>query len=90
MTTLRRADDTPMAIGWQSHPAPARNQPLRVDGCGEVGYGGAMTPVMKAVVDALSAHGIRHFDKPATPHISECVSAKSEAEFREPSRTRHC
>ena len=64
---LPRAEDTPAAIGWQSHPVPATTNPLGVKGCGEAGCAGAMTSVMNAVVDALSAYGIRHFDMPASP-----------------------
>jgi len=57
----------PAAIGWQSHPAPAKTNPLGVKGCGEAGCAGAMTSVMNAIVDALSEVGIRHFDMPASP-----------------------
>ena len=32
------------------------------------GCAGALTSVMNAVVDALSAYGIKHIDMPATPH----------------------
>src|SRR5438309_949004 len=64
---LPRAEDTPAAIGWQSHPVPATTNPLGVKGCGEAGCAGAMTSVMNAVVDALSAYGIRHLDMPASP-----------------------
>jgi carbon-monoxide dehydrogenase large subunit len=64
---LPRAEDTPAAIGWESHPVPATTNPLGVKGCGEAGCAGAMTSVMNAVVDALSAYGIRHFDMPASP-----------------------
>jgi carbon-monoxide dehydrogenase large subunit len=64
---LPRAEDTPAAIGWQSHPVPATTNPLGVKGCGEAGCAGAMTSVMNALVDALSEYGIRHFDMPATP-----------------------
>src|SRR5204862_8004427 len=64
---MPRAEDTPAAIGWQSHPVPATTNPLGVKGCGEAGCAGAMTSVMNAVVDALSAYGIRHLDMPASP-----------------------
>jgi carbon-monoxide dehydrogenase large subunit len=64
---LPRAEDTPGAIGWASHPVPAKTNPLGVKGCGEAGCAGALTSVMNAVVDALSELGIRHFDMPATP-----------------------
>ena len=64
---LPRADDTPGAIGCESHPVPATTNPLGVKGCGEAGCAGALTSVMNAVVDALSEVGIQHFDMPATP-----------------------
>src|SRR5580765_200986 len=64
---LPRAGDTPASIGWQSHPVPAKTNPLGAKGCGEAGCAGAMTSVMNAVVDALRAVGISHFDMPATP-----------------------
>jgi carbon-monoxide dehydrogenase large subunit len=64
---LPRSVDVPSAIGWQSHPAPAKTNPLGVKGCGEAGCAGAMTSVMNAIVDALSEVGIRHFDMPASP-----------------------
>src|SRR2546428_13220229 len=57
---MPRAEDTPAAIRWQNHPVPATTNPLGVKGCGEAGCAGAMTSVMNAVVDALSAYGIRH------------------------------
>ena len=50
------------------HPVPATTNPLGVKGCGEAGCAGALTSVMNAVVDALSAYGIKHIDMPATPH----------------------
>jgi len=64
---LPRAEDTPRAIGWESHPVPATTNPLGIKGCGEAGCAGALTSVMNAVVDALSEVGIRHFDMPASP-----------------------
>jgi len=80
---LPRAEDTPAAIGWQSHPVPATTNPLGVKGCGEAGCAGAMTSVMNAVVDALSAYGIRHFDMPASPaRVWEAIrKSGSEPEF---------
>ena len=50
----------------ESHPVPAKNNPLGVKGCGEAGCAGALSSVMNAVVDALSDHGIRHIDMPAS------------------------
>jgi carbon-monoxide dehydrogenase large subunit len=64
---LPRAEDTPERIGWQSHPVPAKTNPLGAKGCGEAGCAGAMTSVMNAVVDALRGIGISHFDMPASP-----------------------
>ena len=63
---LPRASDTPN-FSVASHPVPATTNPLGVKGCGEAGCAGALTSVMNAVVDALSAYGIRHIDMPATP-----------------------
>jgi carbon-monoxide dehydrogenase large subunit len=64
---LPRAEDTPNAIGFGSHPVPAKTNPLGVKGCGEAGCAGALTSVMNAVVNALSEVGIKHFDMPASP-----------------------
>src|SRR5882762_2868230 len=61
-----RAEDSP-AVGFESLPIPAKNNPLGVKGCGEAGCAGALTSVMNAIVDALSEFGIRHIDMPATP-----------------------
>ncbi len=63
---LPRADDAPM-FSFASHPVPATTNLLGVKGCGEAGCAGSLPAVMNAVVDALSAHGIRHIDMPATP-----------------------
>jgi len=54
-------------IYFESHPVPARSNPLGAKGCGEAGCAGALTAVANAVVDALAHLGIRHFDLPATP-----------------------
>jgi len=64
---LPRAEDTPVRIGWESHPVPATTNPLGIKGCGEAGCAGSMTSVMNAVVDALREVGIAHFDMPASP-----------------------
>jgi carbon-monoxide dehydrogenase large subunit len=64
---LPRSADVPRRIGWESHPVPATTNPLGAKGCGEAGCAGAMTSVMNAIVDALSALGIEHFDMPASP-----------------------
>jgi carbon-monoxide dehydrogenase large subunit len=51
----------------QSHPVPAKTNPLGVKGCGEAGCAGSLTSIMNAVVDALSVYGIKHIDMPASP-----------------------
>jgi carbon-monoxide dehydrogenase large subunit len=63
---LPRADNAPM-FRFASHPVPATTNPLGVKGCGEAGCAGSLPAVMNAVIDALSAYGIRHIDMPATP-----------------------
>ena len=63
---LPRASDVPSFI-FISHPAPAKTNPLGAKGCGEAGCAGSLPAVMNAIVDALSEHGIRHIDMPATP-----------------------
>ena len=64
---LPRANDFP-GLGFESHPVPARTNPLGVKGCGEAGCAGSLPAVMNAVVDALAEFGIAHIDMPATPH----------------------
>jgi carbon-monoxide dehydrogenase large subunit len=64
---LPRASDLP-TLGFESHPVPARTNPIGAKGCGEAGCAGSLPSVMNAVVDALSEFGIAHFDMPATPH----------------------
>jgi carbon-monoxide dehydrogenase large subunit len=72
---LPRANDFP-ALGFMSHPVPARTNPLGVKGCGEAGCAGSLPAVMNAVVDALSEFGITHIDMPATPyHIWQAIQA---------------
>jgi carbon-monoxide dehydrogenase large subunit len=63
---LPRASDLP-GLGFESHPVPARTNPLGAKGCGEAGCAGSLPAVMNALVDALSELGIRHIDMPATP-----------------------
>jgi carbon-monoxide dehydrogenase large subunit len=73
---LPRAPDVPAAIGFESHPVPATTNPLGVKGCGEAGCAGALVSVTNAIVDALSAVGIRRFDMPATPNrVWEAIRA---------------
>jgi carbon-monoxide dehydrogenase large subunit len=63
---LPRADNAPF-FGFASHPVPAKTNLLGAKGCGEAGCAGALPAVMNAVVDALSAYGVKHMDMPATP-----------------------
>jgi aerobic carbon-monoxide dehydrogenase large subunit len=63
---MPRASVVP-TIHFESHPVPARSNPLGAKGCGEAGCAGALTAVANAIVDALAHLGIRHFDLPATP-----------------------
>jgi aerobic carbon-monoxide dehydrogenase large subunit len=63
---LPRADDAPL-FRFESHPVPAKTNPLGVKGCGEAGCAGALASVMNAVVSALSDRGVGHIDMPATP-----------------------
>jgi aerobic carbon-monoxide dehydrogenase large subunit len=46
---------------------PTPLNPLGAKGIGEAGTIGSTPAVQNAVVDALSVHGIRHLDMPATP-----------------------
>jgi carbon-monoxide dehydrogenase large subunit len=63
---LPRANHVP-DFSVLSHPVPAKTNPLGVKGCGEAGCAGSLTSIMNAVVDALSAYGIKHIDMPASP-----------------------
>jgi carbon-monoxide dehydrogenase large subunit len=72
---LPRANDAPM-FNFASHPVPAKTNLLGSKGCGEAGCAGALPSVMNALVDALSAYGIRHIDMPATPlRVWEAIKA---------------
>jgi carbon-monoxide dehydrogenase large subunit len=64
--TMPRADNLSY-IEVQSNAVPTATNPLGCKGAGEAGTVGAVPCVMNAVVDALSALGIRHIDMPATP-----------------------
>jgi carbon-monoxide dehydrogenase large subunit len=63
---MPRAADMP-EIGFESHPVPAKLNPLGVKGCGEAGCAGALTSVMNAIVHALSDYGVTNIEMPATP-----------------------
>jgi aerobic carbon-monoxide dehydrogenase large subunit len=78
---LPRAADLP-GLGFESHPVPARTNPLGAKGCGEAGCAGSLPAVMNALVDALSEFGITHIDMPATPHrIWQAIQAARAAEL---------
>jgi len=54
-------------IEVKSNPVPTKTNPLGVKGAGEAGCVGALPAVANALVDALSAFGVRHIEMPATP-----------------------
>jgi carbon-monoxide dehydrogenase large subunit len=49
------------------HPVPTKTNPLGVKGVGEAGVTGSLPTLMNAILDALGAVGVTHFDMPATP-----------------------
>ncbi len=49
------------------HPVPTKSNPLGAKGCGEAGTSGGLPCIANAVIDALSAYGIRHLEMPMTP-----------------------
>ncbi len=63
---MPRADDL-CFMDIASNPVPTKTNPLGVKGAGEAGTVGAMPAVANALVDALSALGVRHVPMPATP-----------------------
>jgi len=76
---LRRASNLP-GLGFESHPVPARTNPLGTKGCGEAGCAGSLPAVMNAVIDALAESGMAHIDMPATPHrIWQAIQAAHNA-----------
>ncbi len=64
---LPRADDLP-AFEVATKVTPCTHNPLGAKGCGEAGAIGAPAALMNAVLDAMSARGVTHFDMPASPH----------------------
>ena len=64
---LPRASDAVM-FQVDSHPVPAKTNPLGAKRYGEASCAGSLPAVMNVVVDALSEYGIRHIDMPATSH----------------------
>ncbi|MBI1778284.1 MAG: xanthine dehydrogenase family protein molybdopterin-binding subunit [Proteobacteria bacterium] len=63
---MPRATDAP-DFRFDSHPVPAKTNPLGVKGCGEAGCAGSLPAVMNALIDALAERGVRALDMPATP-----------------------
>lgn len=63
---LPRADEAPF-FDVRHHPTFTEGNPLGAKGVGESGCAGSIASVMNALVDALSAVGVRHIDMPATP-----------------------
>jgi carbon-monoxide dehydrogenase large subunit len=64
---MPRADDVP-GYALETTCTPCTHNPLGVKGCGEAGAIGAPAAVMNAVVDALSALGVKDLQMPASPH----------------------
>lgn len=64
--TMPRADNMP-SFDFSTVEVPCKNNAMGVKGCGEAGSVGAPAAVINAIVDALSSHGVRHIDMPATP-----------------------
>jgi carbon-monoxide dehydrogenase large subunit len=65
--TMPRADDFPVfALGHVC--TPCTTNPLGTKGCGEAGAIGSPPAVINAVLDALSAVGVKDFDMPASPN----------------------
>jgi len=63
---MPRADNIARVIGVQTVTTECTHNELGVKGCGEVGAIGSPPAVMNAIVDALSALGVRHVEMPAT------------------------
>ena len=64
---MPRADDLP-SFKVATKVTPCTHNPLGAKGCGEAGAIGAPAALMNAVMDALAAKGVKHFDMPASPH----------------------
>jgi len=62
-----RADQFPPMTNAFDESVPCTTNLLGVKGCGEIGTIGAVPAVVHAVIDALSAHGVRHLEMPLTP-----------------------
>jgi carbon-monoxide dehydrogenase large subunit len=64
---LPRASDLPSMSNHFDESVPCKTNLLGVKGCGEIGTIGAVPAVVHAVLDALSAKGVRHIEMPITP-----------------------
>src|SRR5580704_14488815 len=64
---MPRADDF-CSVVIEDNPVPTPTNPLGVKGAGEAGTVGSLSAGVNAIVDALSALGIRHIDTPCTPY----------------------
>jgi len=64
--TMPRADLLPN-VRTLDHPVPSPGNALGAKGAGEAGTTGAGAACMNAVLNALRATGVAHFDMPATP-----------------------
>jgi carbon-monoxide dehydrogenase large subunit len=63
---MPRAGDIPQ-LTTGHHSVPCTTNPLGVKGAGESGVAGSLPSAMNAILDALAARGIEHFDLPASP-----------------------
>jgi carbon-monoxide dehydrogenase large subunit len=61
---IPRAEDMPMAIGFDVSGTPSPTNPMGVKGCGEAGTIGALPSLMNAIIDALDGVQV---EMPATP-----------------------
>ena len=63
---MPRADMFPM-FGFATNEVLCTTNTLGAKGAGEAGTTGSPSALINAIVDALSAYGVRHIDMPATP-----------------------
>jgi carbon-monoxide dehydrogenase large subunit len=64
---MPRADDF-CSVVIEDNPVPTPTNPLGVKGAGEAGTVGSLSAGVNAIIDALSALGVRHIDTPCTPY----------------------
>jgi carbon-monoxide dehydrogenase large subunit len=70
---MPRADDF-CHVEFAENEVPTPTNPLGVKGAGEAGTVGSLSAGVNAIVDALSAYGIRHIDTPCTPlHVWQAI-----------------